>query len=219
MQQKNFKLIRKDIYIEDFKLELSNFLERGNRWSFERSSNLKVHKNTKHIDIRKMVLPKKIEDLSHLPKQEVLYIAADSKYNELHLKNYQFFKKTYAYLEEFADSIGGQLTKVLVVSLSPHTEVLPHIDEGAYYVDKDRYHLPLQTDGSLNHCGDEQQIYNEGELWWFDNKKMHSAKNLTERERIHIIFDILMEKRSALRRSRDYFEKTLSDLIYERLTC
>jgi hypothetical protein len=163
-----------------------------------------------------MVLQKKMSELSKLNKQTILYIAADSQYHELDLKNYQYFKKTYTYLESFAEEMGGQLTKALIVSLLPGKEVLPHIDEGKYYLDKDRYHIPLHTDGSLNICNNESQIYREGELWWFNNKKIHSAKNLGQTERIHIIFDILPKRRSLLRRLRDYLEKIMSNIIYSQ---
>jgi quercetin dioxygenase-like cupin family protein len=211
---KNFKLIKKNIDITYFNSELSDFLSSGNNWSFDRSSNLKVHQNTKHIDIRKSVFPKKESEIKQLTKQERLYIAADSQYHELHLKNYQYFKKTYSYLEKFADEIGGQLTRIMVVSLLPGTEILAHIDQGEYYVDKDRYHIPIQTKGSLNICENEHQVYKEGELWWFDNKKTHSAKNEGDTERVHIIFDILPKRRNSLRKARDFFEKLLSDMVF-----
>ena len=31
----------------------------------------------------------------------------------------------------------------------------------------------------------------EGELWVMDNKKLHWAKNLSDKPRIHLIFDLL----------------------------
>ena len=207
--------MRANINIEPFMEELSTFLAQGNSWSQERSSNLKVHQNTKHIDIRRSVFPKKLEEVRTLTRQDRLYMAAESENHELHPRNYHFFKKTYIYLERFADDIGGQLTRVMVVALQPHAEVLPHSDEGRYYVDKDRYHLPIQTRGSLNVCDGETQTYKEGELWWFNNKKVHSAKNEGEIERVHIIFDIQPKKRGILRRVRDYFEKVISKLLWE----
>jgi aspartyl/asparaginyl beta-hydroxylase (cupin superfamily) len=30
----------------------------------------------------------------------------------------------------------------------------------------------------------------EGELWWFDNKQEHEARNDSEYDRIHLIFDL-----------------------------
>lgn len=213
---KNFKILRTNINIEPFLNELSTFLNYGNEWSYDRSSNLKVHQHTKHIDIRRSVFPKKWKEVSTLTRQDRLYMAADSEYHELHPKNYFFFKRTYNYLERFADELGGQLTRVMIVSLLPYTEVLPHADEGKYYTNKDRYHLPIQTKGSINQCEDEVQIYQEGELWWFNNKKIHSAKNEDGIERIHIIFDILPKKRSFLRKIRDHFEKRISNMLWDK---
>ncbi len=34
-----------------------------------------------------------------------------------------------------------------------------------------------------------------GELWWFDNKQMHEARNDSDEDRIHFIFDLLPRDR------------------------
>lgn len=31
----------------------------------------------------------------------------------------------------------------------------------------------------------------EGQLWWFDNRQVHEARNDGKEERIHLIFDLL----------------------------
>ena len=41
------------------------------------------------------------------------------------------------------------------------------------------------------HVGGITKTLNEGELWWFDNKKVHSVKNLLDKPRICVIFDVL----------------------------
>lgn len=39
--------------------------------------------------------------------------------------------------------------------------------------------------------GNEEQIVNAGELWYFNNKEIHEVFNQSASPRIHIIFDIL----------------------------
>jgi len=84
------------------------------------------------------------------------------------------------------------LSRAKVVRLPAGAKVYPHIDRGEYYRIRDRYHLVFQTaPGNLLRCDDEEVHMKRGELWWFDNKKMHSAINASERDRIHFIFDLL----------------------------
>ena len=72
------------------------------------------------------------------------------------------------------------------MKLKPLGRVYRHFDRGEYYRIRDRYHLVLQSEaGSLLTSGDEQMRMQEGELWWFDNKKFHEAYNLSEQPRIH----------------------------------
>lgn len=64
-----------------------------------------------------------------------------------------------------------------------------HVDEGTYYLTKDRYHLSLQGQ-YLYECDGEEHIIEPGTFFWFDNKKMHSAKNTSpDVERITFVFD------------------------------
>lgn len=209
----NFKLIRKNIDISDFRKELSIFLQNGNDWSLRRSR-LPVQKETKNIDIRKVVLKVKKKKYS---REELTRMASNSEYHELDFKNYPYFIKTYDFLERFADEIEGQLSKVMIVSLAPYSRVYPHTDEGTYYLSKNRYHLPIKTPGSVNICGSEKQIYKEGEIWWFNNKKTHEALNLDKEERVHIIFDILPKKRNIFRKFRDVSEKYLIMYHYNNI--
>ena len=35
-----------------------------------------------------------------------------------------------------------------------------------------------------------KEEYKEGELWWFDNKKLHGSYNHGDKDRIVLIFDV-----------------------------
>ena len=97
-----------------------------------------------------------------------------------------------AFLEAFAEETGGLLGRGKIVCLPAGKRVYPHIDRGEYYRPRDRYHFVLKSStGSWLKAEEEEVRMKEGELWWFDNNKMHEAFNDGEEDRIHIIFDML----------------------------
>ena len=91
------------------------------------------------------------------------------------------FPSVVAFIERFADDEGAKLGRAKIVRLPPGSRVLPHRDRGEYYARRDRYHLILRSAGSWMRCGDEEVTMREGELWWFDNKEEHEARNESDR--------------------------------------
>jgi mannose-6-phosphate isomerase-like protein (cupin superfamily) len=72
-------------------------------------------------------------------------------------------------------------------------EVGVHVDEGSYYLTRDRYHLSIQ--GIYNYyVGDESITVHPGTLFWFNNKKKHRAVNVGSVPRITFVFDLLHHK-------------------------
>ena len=64
-----------------------------------------------------------------------------------------------------------------------------HIDDGTYYLKKDRYHLSLQ--GKYRYeCNGEEHIIEPGTFFWFSNKLTHSALNVGDVDRITFVFDV-----------------------------
>ena len=102
------------------------------------------------------------------------------------------FPGTLGFCEGVARSVGGELGRATLVALLPCSQVYPHVDAGAYYRIRDRYHLVLRSgNGSPLTAGNETVVMREGELWVFDNKVLHSARNPSGEHRIHLIFDVL----------------------------
>lgn len=96
------------------------------------------------------------------------------------------------FLSRFAESQNSQLGRAKIVCLPAGKRVYPHIDQGEYYRLRDRYHFVLRSAaGSWLKAEDEEVRMQEGELWWFDNNKMHEAHNDGGQDRIHMIFDML----------------------------
>jgi outer membrane protein assembly factor BamB/orotate phosphoribosyltransferase len=102
----------------------------------------------------------------------------------------EHFPATLRWVENIAAQRGQQLGRALLAKLPPGGRVYPHVDRGAYYAARDRFHLVIFSAGSRMTCGNEQAIMQEGELWWFDNKQPHAALNPSAQPRIHLIFDL-----------------------------
>lgn len=95
-------------------------------------------------------------------------------------------------LEDIATAQESLLGRAKIVCLPAGRRVYPHVDRGDYYRVRDRYHLVLRSaSGSWLKAGFEEIRMLEGELWWFDNDQLHEAYNDGDRDRIHIIFDML----------------------------
>jgi hypothetical protein len=108
------------------------------------------------------------------------------------------FPQTMRWLERFAEAVDGELGRAIIVRLSPRGRVYRHIDKGEYYRLRDRYHLVLHSpEGSPLTCGDETAKMRERELWCFDNKTPHEARNDSDEWRVHLIFDILPAAEAA----------------------
>ena len=102
------------------------------------------------------------------------------------------FPRALAFCQETARSVHGDLGRATLVSLQPGGWVRPHVDTGAYYRIRDRFHLVLRSrEGSPMTSGGEEVVMREGELWVFDNKALHDAGNPTDEPRVHLIFDVL----------------------------
>ena len=102
------------------------------------------------------------------------------------------FPEAVSFCREIASLHDGELGRATLVALQPHGWVRPHRDGGDYYRIRDRFHLVLRSPGgSPLTCGEDAVVMQEGELWTFDNKVRHEARNPTEEPRVHLIFDVL----------------------------
>ena len=102
------------------------------------------------------------------------------------------FPRALTFCEEIAALQNGELGRATLVALQPRGWVKPHVDAGAYYRIRDRFHLVLRSrEGSPLTSGGETVVMREGELWAFDNKAEHDARNPTDELRVHLIFDVL----------------------------
>ena len=83
-----------------------------------------------------------------------------------------------------------EMGRVLIVNLKPSGHVTKHNDQGTYADYYQRFHLVLQSNQWCSQtCGDQEQKFNVGDVWWFNHKKLHTAHNVGMTDRLHIIFD------------------------------
>ena len=119
-----------------------------------------------------------------------------SNANDVHecrtTKTARRFPEALAFCQQVADLEGGELGRATLVALQPGGWVRPHVDTGEYYRARERYHLVLKSaTGSPLTCAGETVVMREGELWIFDNKSEHEARNPSDTPRVHLIFDVL----------------------------
>ena len=101
---------------------------------------------------------------------------------------YHKYTECVCFLDWFEKIYGGKIHRVTIAYLPADGKVYPHIDKGKYYENKDRFHLVLS--GYYDYIVDgETQRFGAGDLFWFDNKKVHSSINATPIPRISLIFD------------------------------
>ena len=75
------------------------------------------------------------------------------------------------------------------LSLPVNEIVGAHIDEGTYYLTRDRYHLSIV--GTYQYfCGTDTTIVEPGTLLWFNNKLPHGTVNIGDETRITFVFDM-----------------------------
>jgi len=81
-----------------------------------------------------------------------------------------------------------QHSRAAFFRLKPGGTVGSHIDDGTYYINKDRYHFSLQ--GIYRYKVDNEEIIVEpGTFFWFNNKLYHEAENISNIDRITLVFD------------------------------
>lgn len=91
---------------------------------------------------------------------------------------------------------GERLGGILITKLPPNKQIYPHKDSGWHATYYDKYYVCVKDQGSRFLFVDGTIEPKEGQVWWFDNSKMHSVKN-TDQERIAMIICIKTDRRSS----------------------
>ena len=115
--------------------------------------------------------------------------------NGANIKNSELQQNTPAYemfprmVKFLKDHNCANHSRAAFFKLGPKGSVGDHIDDGDYYLTRDRYHFSLQ--GRYRYmCGGEEHIIEPGTFFWFDNKKIHAAQSIGNVDRITFVFDL-----------------------------
>jgi hypothetical protein len=177
IELKNFRLIHPRIGLGGVRAELERN-ELAWQISTARQTRLPAQRETEAIVLRRPVLETPDADVNECHAVADAEVAA-------------YFPRTLAWLRSTADILGGELARAMFTRILPHGQVHRHIDNGTYHIGRRRYHLVVHSaGGSPLGCGDEEVVMREGELWEFDNKKPHDARNPSGTMRVHLIFDL-----------------------------
>lgn len=102
-------------------------------------------------------------------------------------------------IQEWLSKLKLRINRCAFLRTPPGGMTGKHIDEGKYYLTRDRYHLAIKgvyrytvwDDGNDDNTKEVVTI-GPGTFFWFDNKKNHMAENIGPADRIAFIFDVPM---------------------------
>lgn len=97
-----------------------------------------------------------------------------------------------------AEVDGEMLGGVLITRIPPSMGISPHTDSGWHVEYYDKFYLTLKSSRgacfACDHDGVEKLEPKPGEIWLFDNRKIHWVENESADDRITVIICIRTEK-------------------------
>lgn len=98
-------------------------------------------------------------------------------------------KHIVSYLE---DVYVGKAARILLIKLEAGKDVSEHTDGGDYLSTVRRVHIPIITDDSVEYVvNKETVVMKKGEGWEINNFKPHYVLNNSDKDRVHLLIDIL----------------------------
>ena len=95
-----------------------------------------------------------------------------------------------SYLLQTIASLGAVAGRTRLMRLAGQAEVTRHVDQGYYWTDRVRVHVPIVTQPTVRfECGGEIIHMAAGECWIFDTWREHRVENDADRSRIHLVVD------------------------------
>lgn len=90
-----------------------------------------------------------------------------------------------------AERLGG----VLITRIPPGGVIKPHADVGWHVDYYDKFYVTLQGHPMQEFWCDEEVISpRQGEVWWFDNRKMHHVENKSTEDRMTLIICLRLNR-------------------------
>ena len=96
------------------------------------------------------------------------------------------------YLMQALASLGATLGRTRLMRLAGQAEVSRHVDQGYYWAERVRVHVPIVTQPTVRfECGDAAIHMAAGECWIFDTWRQHRVVNDANEARIHLVADTM----------------------------
>jgi len=179
---KNIRIIETGIDVSKILEQLKQYPEDwGSQKNIKDAEQLDSNKYTVTVDVLQLIIGGITKEGEYVGNTE---ICEKTPAYEHHTEVLKFVFKRFK-----------KLRRCAFLSLPVGQIVGSHIDEGTYYLTKDRYHLSIQGKYEYN-VGDEKIIVESGTFFWFNNKLSHSAKNIGEEPRITFVFDVPHHKKN-----------------------
>lgn len=100
------------------------------------------------------------------------------------------FLRECPYLQQVFASLGTIVGRSRLMRLAGQAEVSRHADQGYYWVERVRVHVPIVTQPTVRfECDGEVINMAPGECWIFDTWRQHSVLNDATRSRVHLVID------------------------------
>ena len=94
------------------------------------------------------------------------------------------------YLMQVFASLGATIGRSRLMRLAGQAEVTRHADQGYYWAERVRVHVPIVTQPTVRfECGDAVINMAAGECWIFDTWRQHRVLNDAVESRIHLVVD------------------------------
>lgn len=95
----------------------------------------------------------------------------------------------------FAAVAGERLGRVIINKIKPGGRIYPHPDTPEHANYFSRFHVVLQSaPGVVFRCDGEEQYWETGSVFWFNNRLVHSVENNSAQDRIHLVIDARCSK-------------------------
>jgi hypothetical protein len=193
---KHFRKIRDNIDIQPYIDELSAHRELFDS-DFSRQNGIPVQRETKALLLFGV-------DVGDADRSELDYAFLDTqarhgipiRYRGHETPECKILPTSAQFVRDLCCEMQGVPGRAVIARLEPDGRIYSHIDDGLYWLLRDRYHLVVKCGekGTLFQAGDEEAYMRQGELWWFDPTVYHEAHNVSGETRIHFVIDIFSRK-------------------------
>jgi hypothetical protein len=94
------------------------------------------------------------------------------------------------YLNQTIAAITATVGRTRLMRLAGRAEVNAHVDQGYYWAERVRVHIPIITQPTVRfECGGTATHMAAGECWIFDTWRLHRVLNESSASRIHLVID------------------------------